>query len=79
VDVHRKFADTPITFPVPVRPSAGPANDFASDFSNNGGITAGDGLKPRPLILRRSPPGFKRGHAVLNALIVNLGNCCGII
>src|SRR5512132_4602348 len=79
MDVHRKFADAPITFPVPVRPSAGPADDFAIDLRNNGGITTGDGLKPRLLIFRRSPLGFIGGEAVLDALIVNFSNRRGIV
>ena len=42
MDVHRKFADAPITFPVPVRASASPADDFASDFRNNSGVMTSD-------------------------------------
>src|SRR5512133_2639606 len=79
MDVHRKFADATITFPVPVRSSAGPADDFAIDLRNNGGITIGDGLKPRLLIFRRSPLGFIGGDAVLDALIVNYSNRRGIV
>src|SRR5882724_8564420 len=79
MDVHRKFADAPITFPVPVRSSAGPADDFAIDLRNNGGITTSDGLKPRLLIFRRSPTGFIGGDAVLDALIVNYSNRRGIL
>src|SRR5436309_9316221 len=78
MDVHRKFADAPITFPVPVRPSAGPADDFAIALRNNGGITTSDGLKPRLLIFRRSPTGFIGGDTVLDALIVNFSNRRGI-
>src|SRR5512133_1218875 len=79
MDVHRKFADAPITFPVPVRASAGPADDFAIDLRNNGGITTGDGLKPRLLIFRRSPLGFIGRDAVLDALIVNFSNRRSIV
>src|SRR5882724_13711757 len=79
MDVHRKFADAPITFPVPVRSSAGPADDFAIALRNNGGITTSDGLKPRLLIFRRSPTGFIGGDAVLDALIVNFSNRRGIL
>src|SRR5882762_6892919 len=79
MDVHRKFADAPITFPVPVRSSAGPADYFAVDLRNNGRITTGDGLKPRLLIFRRSPLGFIGGDAVLDALIVNFSNRRGIL
>src|SRR6266481_7330710 len=79
MDVHRKFADAPITFPVPVRSSAGPADDFAVDLRNNGGITTSDALKPRLLIFRRSPTGFIGGDAVLDALIVNFSNRRGIV
>src|SRR2546423_14336545 len=79
MDVHRKFADAPITFPVPVRSSTGPADDFAIDLRNNGGVTTSDGLKPRLLIFRRSPVGFKGGGAVLDALIVNFSNRRGIL
>jgi hypothetical protein len=74
MDVHRKFADAPITFPVPVRSSAGPADDFATDLRNNGGITTSDGMKPSLLIFCRSPVGFIGGDAVLDALIVNFSN-----
>src|SRR4030095_3999860 len=74
MDVHRKFADAPITFPVAVWSSAGPADDFAIDLRNNDGITTGDGLKPRLLIFRRSRLGFIGGDAVLDALIVNFSN-----
>ena len=79
MDVHRKFADAPITFPVPVRSSAGPADYFAVDLRNNGGITTSNGLKPRLLIFRRSPTGFIGRDAVLDALIVNLSNRSGIL
>src|SRR6476661_10287735 len=79
MDVHRKFPDAPITFPVPVRSSAGPADDFAVDLRNNGGITTSDGLKPRLLISRRSPTGFIGGNAVLDSLIVNLRNRRSIV
>ena len=79
MDVHRKFADAPITFPVTVRSGAGPADDFAIDLRNNGGITTGDGLKPRLLIFRGSPLGFIAGDAILDTLIVNLGNRRGIV
>ncbi len=79
MDVHRKFADAPITFPVPVRSSAGPADDFAIALRNNGGITTSDGLKPRLLIFRRSALGFIGGDAVLDALIVNFSNRRGIV
>src|SRR5262249_62338323 len=78
MDVHRKFADAPITFPVAVRASASPADDFAIDLRNNGGITTTDGLKPRPLIFPRSWVGFIRGDAVFDAPILNLNNRCGI-
>src|SRR5882724_5590694 len=79
MDVHRKFADAPITFPVTVWSSAGPADDFAVDLRNNGGITTSDSLKPRLLIFRRSPFGFIGGDAVLDALIVNFSNRRGIV
>src|SRR2546430_12050222 len=79
MDVHRKFADAWITFPVPVRSSASPADDFAIDLRNNGGITTGDGLKPHLLIFRRSPLDFIGGDAVLDALIVNFSNRPGIV
>src|SRR5712672_2746283 len=79
MDVHRKFADAPITFPVPVRSSAGPADDFAVDLRDNGGITTSDGLKPRLLIFRRSECPFESGDAVLDALIVNFSNRRGIL
>src|SRR5882757_10846447 len=79
MDVHRKFADAPITFPVPVRSSADPTDNFAIDLRNNGGITTGDGLKPRLLIFRGSPTGFIGGDAVLDALIVNFSNRRGIL
>jgi hypothetical protein len=74
MDVHRKFADAPITFPVPVRSSARPADDLATDLRNNGGITTSDGMKPSPLIFCRSPVGFIGGDAILDALIVNFSN-----
>src|SRR6266550_721809 len=74
MDVHRKFANAPITFPVPVRSSAGPADYFAVDLRDNGGITTSNGLKPRLLIFRRSPTGFIGGDAVLDALIINFSN-----
>src|SRR5215813_11774511 len=79
MDVHRKFADAPITFPIPVRSSAGPADDFAIDLRNNGGITTSDGLKPRLLIFRRSWFGFIGGDAVFDTLIVNLSDRRGIV
>src|SRR5712672_4572937 len=79
MDVHRKFADAPITFPVPVRSSASPADDFAVDLRNNGGITTSNGLEPRLLIFCRSPLGFIGGDAVLDALIVNFSNRRGIV
>src|SRR4029077_11775119 len=77
--IHRKFADAPITFPVPVRSSAGPTDNFAIDLRNNGRITTGDGLKPGLLIFCRSPVGFIGGDAVLDALIVNLSNRRSIV
>src|SRR5438552_2231583 len=79
MDVHRKFADAPITFPVPVRSSASPADDFAIALRNNGRITTSDGLKPRLLIFSRSPTGFIGGNAVLDALIINFSNRRGIV
>src|SRR4030095_5704447 len=79
MDVHRKFANAPITFPVPVRSGAGPADDFAVDLRNNCGITTSNGLKPRLLIFRRSPLGFIGCDAVLDALIVNFGNRRGVV
>src|SRR5258708_4307313 len=79
MDVHRKFADASVTFPVPIRSSAGPAHDLAIDLCNNGRITTSDGLKPRLLIFRRSPTGFIGGDAVLDALIVNLSNRRGVV
>src|SRR6266513_277118 len=79
MDVHRKFANAPITFPVPVRSSADPADYFAVDLRNNDGITTSNGLKPRLLIFRRSPLGFIGGDAVLDALIVNLSNRRSIV
>src|SRR4029453_14860696 len=74
INVHRKFPDAPITFPVPVRSSASPADDFAIDLRNNGGITTSDGLKPRLLILRRPGLRFEGGEAILDVLIVNFSN-----
>src|SRR5258705_12330538 len=79
MDVHRKFADAPITFPVPVRSSAGPADYFAVDLCDNGGITTSNGLKPRLLIFRRSPTGFIGGDAGLHAFILNFSNRRGIL
>ena len=73
-DVHRKFANTAITFPRPVRCSASPADDFALDLRNYCGITISDGSKPRLLFFRRSRLGFIRCDAVLDALIVNLSD-----
>lgn len=73
-DVHRKFANPPITFPIPVRSSTGPAYNSAIDLRNNSGITTSDGLKPGLLILRRTQPGFIGGDAVLDALIINFSN-----
>src|SRR4249920_3109938 len=79
MDVHRKFADAPITFPLPVRPSAGPADDFAIGLCNNSGITTSDGFKPSPLIIRRPALRFESGDALLDALIVNFGNRRSIV
>ena len=73
-DVHRKFADTAITFARPVRSSASPADDFVIDMRNYGGITTSNGSKPRLLIFRRPQLGFICRDAVLDALIVNLGD-----
>jgi hypothetical protein len=79
MDVHRKFADAAITFPRPVRSGASPADDFAVDLRNNGGITTSDGFKPCLLIFRRSRLSFIGGDAVLDALIVNLSNRRSIV
>ena len=79
MDVHREFADAPITFPVPVRSGAGPADNFTVDLRDHSRITTSDGLKPRPLVFRRSPLGFIRGNAVIDPLIVNLSNGRGIV
>src|SRR3954447_6552914 len=74
MDVHREFADTAITFPVPVRSSTGPPDNFAIDLRNHRWVTTSDGSKPGPPIFRSSLFGFIRGDAVLNALIVNFSD-----
>ena len=74
-----KIRRCPDNIPFSVRSGAGPADDFAVDLRNNGGITTSDGLKPRLLILGRSPPAFIGGDAVLDALIVNFSNRSGIV
>ena len=79
MDVHRKFADAPITSAFPVRSSRGPTSDFGIDLGNNGGITTSNGLKPCSLIFCRWPVGFISGNAVLDALIVDFSNRCSVI
>src|SRR6516165_2909869 len=76
--VHRKFADPPITFAVPVRSRSSPADDFVIDVRHDGGITTSNGLQRRLLIPRRSKRGFIGGDAVFNALIVNFSNGRGV-
>src|SRR5262249_29992524 len=78
-DVDQKFANTAITLPRPVRSRAGPADDFAIDLRNYGGIMISDGLKPRLLFFCRSRLGFICRNPVFDALIVNLSDRRGIV
>jgi len=78
-DVHRKFANTSITFPRPVRSSASPADDFAINLRNYCRITISDGSEPGSLFFLRSQLGFIGGDAIFDALIVNFSNRRSIV
>src|SRR5262249_13199369 len=78
-DVHRKFANTAITSPRPVRSSASPADDFSINLRNYGGIKTGNGLKPRLLFFCRARLRFLRPHSVLHAPRIKLTDGPGIL